>query len=563
MQINTNVSSLFASRQLGRSEASLALSLQRLSSGLRINSAKDDAAGLAISERMTTQVRGGNQAIRNANDGVSMLQTADGAMSTLAESIQRVRELAVQSANATNSPSDRRALQAEAAQLVAEITRIGQETQFNGEKLFDQSKASLGGDANKRAVIDGMKLGWLSSSESIVSEFYGIQGGGEKMYVGLSTFTDGAGQVAAFVGPPSLPGYFQEMQVDMADFTPPNLPDGGTKPLYNDRIILHEVVHAVMNSAFGAARMNALPKWFKEGSAEFIHGADERVFADTSGGTNVAAALAAFNADSVATSAGYSGGYLALRYMHQAIKGSGGSGVEDVMAYMRDNGSATLSQALTNASHGAFADLTDFNTKFNANAASVLASMNFTNTDTGAIGGFDVDSGDVKTAQSVIEWGGRGYDPNKAMDHFDVTFEDIGGAAGQRFANFHIGPNANQTLQVGIGAANAFALGIDDVDISTAAGSQVAIVHLDEALDYLNLQRANIGAQLSRFEFAIGNLATSVESVSASRSRIRDADYAAETAGLARNQILQQAGVSVLANANANPSQALALLRNL
>ena len=563
MQVATNVQSLFASRQLSRSETSLASSLQRLSSGLRINSAKDDAAGLAISERMTTQVRGGNQAIRNANDGVSMLQTAEGALSNIADTIQRIRELAVQSANATNSAGDRQALQAEAAQLVAEITRVGQETQFNGEKLFDQSTSSLGGDPNKRAVIDGMKLGWLSSSETLVSQFYGLKGRGEKMFVGVSTFTDGAGQVAAFVGPPSQPGFFQDMQVDMADFTPPNLPDGGTKPLYNDRIILHEVVHAVMNSAFGAARANALPSWFKEGSAEFIHGADERVFADTTGGTDVTAALAAFNADDVSGSAGYTGGYLALRYMHQTIKGAGGTGVEDVMAYMRDNASATLTQALANASSGAFAGLADFETKFNAAAAGVLAGMNFTNTDTGAIGGLDVDGGDIKTAESVIDWGGRGYDANRAMDGFDVTFEDIGGGAGQRYVDYQIGPNARQTLQVGIGAVNSSALGISDVDLRSAAGAQVAIVHLDEALDFLNGQRANIGAQLSRLDYAIANLQVGVETTSASRSRVRDSDYASETANLARSQILQQAGVAMLANANATPSLALTLLRNV
>ena len=135
--INTNINSLTAQRNLSMSQASLSTSLQRLSSGLRINSAKDDAAGLAISERFTTQIRGLNQAARNANDGISLAQTAEGALKASSDILQRVRELAVQSANASNSAGDRQALQAEVGQLVAELDRVSQTTEFNGSKLLD------------------------------------------------------------------------------------------------------------------------------------------------------------------------------------------------------------------------------------------------------------------------------------------------------------------------------------------------------------------------------------------------------------------------------------------
>ncbi|MDQ7970548.1 MAG: flagellin, partial [Oxalicibacterium faecigallinarum] len=134
--INTNMPSLNAQRNLTTSQNSLATSLQRLSSGLRINSAKDDAAGLAISERFTTQIRGLNQAVRNANDGISLAQTAEGAMSEIGNNLQRIRELSVQSANATNSQSDRDALNAEVKQLTAEIDRVASNTNFNGTKLL-------------------------------------------------------------------------------------------------------------------------------------------------------------------------------------------------------------------------------------------------------------------------------------------------------------------------------------------------------------------------------------------------------------------------------------------
>ncbi|MDU7589919.1 MAG: flagellin, partial [Acidovorax sp.] len=151
--INTNVASLTAQRNLGISQNSLNTSIQRLSSGLRINSAKDDAAGLAISERFTSQIRGLNQAVRNANDGISLAQTAEGALKASGEILQRVRELSVQSANATNSASDRKAIQAEVGQLLSEMDRISQTTEFNGQKLLDGSFGSatfqVGANANQ------------------------------------------------------------------------------------------------------------------------------------------------------------------------------------------------------------------------------------------------------------------------------------------------------------------------------------------------------------------------------------------------------------------------------
>ena len=139
LSINTNVASLNAQRNLNRSQGLLNQSLERLSTGLRINSAKDDAAGLAISERFTTQIRGLNQAVRNASDGISLSQTAESALGELTNNLQRIRELAVQSANATNSDSDRAALQSEVAERIAEVDRIAKQTNFNGVKVLDGS----------------------------------------------------------------------------------------------------------------------------------------------------------------------------------------------------------------------------------------------------------------------------------------------------------------------------------------------------------------------------------------------------------------------------------------
>jgi flagellin len=151
--INTNINTLTAQRNLGMNQASLSTSIARLSSGLRINSAKDDAAGLAISDRLNAQIKGLNQAVRNANDGISLAQTAEGALKASTDILQRVRELAVQSANATNSAGDRQALQAEVGQLVSELDRISQTTEFNGSKLlngtFGTQQFQVGANANQ------------------------------------------------------------------------------------------------------------------------------------------------------------------------------------------------------------------------------------------------------------------------------------------------------------------------------------------------------------------------------------------------------------------------------
>lgn len=193
LTLNTNIASLNAQRNLGTSESVLSKALQRLSSGLRINSAADDAAGLAISERMTTQIRGLSQAVRNANDGISFLQTAEGALGSVTESLQRIRELAVQAANSTNSVSDRAALQQEIAQLTQEIGRVGRTTTFNGQLIFAQTEDSVVGDSAQLAVLDGLRSGWLTAAEDLIREQFGIEASGQSIRIELTSFTDGKG----------------------------------------------------------------------------------------------------------------------------------------------------------------------------------------------------------------------------------------------------------------------------------------------------------------------------------------------------------------------------------
>ncbi len=582
MQINTNVHALSTMRHMATSSTALQASLQRLSTGARINSARDDAAGLAIADRMTSQLRGTGQAIRNMMDGVSMLQTAEGAISTVNETLQRIRELAVQAANGTNSSIDKEALQGEVNQLLAEIDRIGTTTTFNGLKIFSQSTTSIGGDANQRAVMDGMKLGWLENSEARIKQYYGIVGDGAQMDVRVTGYTDGQYGVAAYVsGNDDGTGKLTNLtlQADMADFTPANLPNGGNPPMYNDRVILHEMVHAVMGRT---VNITSLSNWFIEGAAEFIHGADERLAGDLSaidGNTGDAVtdaditALVQNIADAGGTptwsldSAHYSSGYAAVRYLHQKLKDAGEDGIKDFFTYLNQNSNtAGLDAAFehffgTGAGNPSYGEA-EFLQEFRANGLNYIKNeMDLTNGDTGAVGGLDADGGTSYSAESIITMNGSRYG-EAALEGFTLNFETLASSTPE--ANtlvFHVGYKANQTISTQVGAVGAQALGLAGLDIANL--SSVALVHIDEALEYVNSQRAEIGAQLSRFETASRSLETSNINVAAARSRIMDADFAQETANLVRNQILQQSAMAMLAQAKAVPQVALQLLRGL
>ena len=217
MTINTNIASLNGRRNLGKAQARLETAMQRLSSGLRVNSAKDDAAGLAISDRMTAQIRGMNQAARNLNDGISMLQTAEGALQEVTGLVQRGRELAVQAGNeATLSHDDKNSLQAEIEQIKQEIDRIAENTTFNGIKVLDHGEGgSIGGDPERLAVLENLKSSWLSNSEDRIQEFYGLTT--DDVDISFAFDDDDSIGAMARVGPPATvddDGRFYQSDID-------------------------------------------------------------------------------------------------------------------------------------------------------------------------------------------------------------------------------------------------------------------------------------------------------------------------------------------------------------
>jgi len=564
--INTNINAIFAQRAYNRNSSSLGTTIQRLSSGLRINSAKDDAAGLAISERMTTQIRGLTVGSRNINDGISLLQTAEGALQEVANMMQRIRELAIQAENtAVNSATDRQALQDEVNQLITEIDRIGQTTEFNGVKILNH-KTLIGPTDDASGVVDGLRRGWLAAAEDTIARFFGVQADpGASLTIKWAVPADplfGPGGALAWVTP--IPGDIQ-MTIDLQDFDNPNLPDGGDPWLYYDRIFTHEMVHATLADQIDTA----LPTFFNEGMSEFIHGADERVVGDGGiGGGLMAAANDISDGGWSSTSANYSKAYLAVRYIHGLAGGfsqdnPSQTGVGLILDDMKNG--ATFVEALNIATGKGYADVAAFIADFEANGEAYLLAngYNESNSDTGAIGGMDAENGEdyrgiVNENTTIPDFNRYEENPTNFDINWDVGTLHFAKGGSVDFYDMQVGANAFQTIQVGSVGVDTKSMLINDVDLVKLP--HMAPGAIDRALDYINSSRARLGAQMSRMESAARINASNIENTSAARSRVRDADYAMETAELTRAQILSQAATAMNSQAQAIPQLVLSLI---
>jgi flagellin len=388
LTVNTNVASLNTQRNLNTSSNSLATSLQRLSTGSRINSAKDDAAGLQIANRLTSQVNGLGVAVKNANDGISLAQTAEGALQQSTNILQRMRDLSLQSANGSNSDSERDALNSEVGQLKKELDRISNTTTFGGRKLLDgnfgTTSFQVGSAANESISVSIAEM----STDSLEGNFF--------------------------------------------------------------------------ETAFGAA-------------------------------------TAVATADGTAT-------------LTLAFSGTTPDAVLDVELKTTDS-------------------LTEITDK-------LAAAINDANLEVGV-------HKDSAGAYQVINKGDATTSTTSALT--SITFA-AGGATAAAFAT--VTPGAASTANT-----------IDDIDITDVAGAQSAVLVIDDAIKAIDAQRADLGAVQNRFDNTIANLQNISENVSAARGRIQDTDFAAETANLSKNQILQQAGTAILAQANQLPQAVLSLLQ--
>ncbi|GIX22684.1 MAG: flagellin [Gammaproteobacteria bacterium] len=503
--INTNIASLNAQRNLNRTQDALQTALQRLSSGLRINSARDDAAGLAISERFTAQIRGLNQAVRNANDGVSLAQTAEGALAEVSNLLQRMRELAIQSANSTNSASDRAALNAEVNQLKAEVDRIANTTEFNGLKLLDGTftSQSFQVGANENQTISVSVAGATSSH--------------------LANYTLDAVNATADQGSAST--------TNPGTGLPANNTVAAQTLTISGKLGSDTVSVAQGDSAFTiAAKVNAVEANTGVTATAF----NKAILSGLSADGTVTLTLGSGGSTATVSAAVTTGDLSAL-----ATEINNRSGTTGITATV-SGGTLTLEQAegkdirienFTHSTDGATIQVSA------VNAAGAAVDTETLSDDDGGGASPDTDS--------IIVTGYVSFNSNNS---FSVS-SDVDNTSGSIL---------NVAADTSVGSTQEL---LSSVDISTVDGANDALNILDAALQTIANIRADLGAIQNRFQATIANLQATSENLAAARSRIMDADFAAETANLTRAQILQQAGISILAQANVSQQAVLALLQ--
>ena len=498
--INTNVLSLNAQRNLTRTQGELATSLQRLSSGLRINRAKDDAAGLAIRERFTTQIRGLNQAVRNANDGISLAQTAEGALGELGNNLQRIRELAVQAANATNSASDRKALDQEVQQRLAEIDRVATQTAFNDQTLLDGTfgNASFQVGANVGQTIN---VTLNTSMRTISIGKTADYAGGDEYNSSISLGQQGAGvSTAAIAGDLSISvgdGSAVEIQASVTENATTGLTD---------------------SSAY--AKVKAINSSGVSGLTATAHTAVSFAFT----AIDEASYNLEINGRSIYSGVDTQASNITGQQFVEAINAN--SGATGVTATF-DSGRVTLT-----ASDGR--DI-------------IIDQNDGTDATTSGLGALAGDNNDVNTTDLDLT-AGDGTGTAKGTIRLTAADQIVVNGSPESIG-FVVG-----TLALGANALNT-------ASVTSVENANTTITRVDAALQAVSGLRSQFGAIQNRFESTIANLQSTVENLSAARSRIQDTDFAAETASLTRAQILQQAGTAILAQANSAPQSVLSLLQ--
>jgi len=478
----------------------LSTSLERLSSGLRINSAKDDAAGLAISERFTSQIRGLNQGVRNANDGISLVQTAEGALKEVSSNLQRIRELAVQSSNATNTAVDRAALQDEVTQLVAEIERVATNTKFNGIALLDGSFVSQGFQV-------GADAGETIQITSITDTNVAAIGGSYSASI-VATGTVSGGAIAA--GGMFINGI--EVGATTAD--------GFSVSTSTSALSIANAVNAVSGSTGVTA----------SASTQFV------------GSTSVVSAVGT----STGASQSFSLNGSTITYTSSSTNAATNA---NAAVTAINNATATTGVSATFVS-GAItltaADGRDITLEESANNGLVFEEL------FGAATSVGVNGSPLNTDGTVTFTSG-------SSDGFIVT------SSAANYATRTASAAQSAVLGVSTSQANTTAgsggVAIANVSVGTVSGAQATLTSVDTALQTINDSRASLGAYQNRFTSVVTNLQTASENLSASRSRIVDADFASETASMTKAQILQQSGIAMLAQANSIPQNVLALLQ--
>lgn len=599
MVINSNIMSLNAQRNLTMAQGEQNQAMERLSSGQRINSAADDAAGLAISERFTSQIRGLNQAVRNANDGISLIQTAEGALDETTNILQRMRELSIQSANGTYDDGNRATINAEVQQLITEIDRIAETTQFNGLNILDGTLGDVdiqaGAQANETIALSigatstgalggagGTIIGEAATSIDALEAITGSTG-----TAGI-TINDQA--ISSLTGEAILQDQLDSINGDVNDYgaevstlvewTSNGVGDGvlvagtdevtitvtnnfedATSFVLTDTANMDELVAKINDVAGGTLQASLNDNGNLILRAE---NAGSIAVADTNGRVDEAFGLSAAGATSTEffslvvndTSADQSG-------VKIEVSGTNATGAAVALAGigvdLNDDNGNLLSQSLTGT-----ADLSG--TTIQAGDISING-VELGELTGGTTEALTIDAA-VEAINKISDQTGVVAFESSATGTTGVSGIGLRSASGDEISiEYRDSLSTAQVTNVlnltGLQERNASegAGSIASVDVSTAAGAQRAIGIIDSALDEINSTRGDLGAINNRLDFTINNLSNVSENASASRSRIQDADFAAESAALSRAQVLQQAGTAMLAQANAAPQQVLSLLQ--
>lgn len=601
----------FMHNTMRKNQNSLSNSMQKLSSGLRIKTASDDSAGLAISEKMRGQIRGLNQASRNIQDSISLIQTAEGGLNEIQSLLQRGRELSVQASNGTLNEQDKGLISEEITQLFSEITNISRNTQFNGRNLLstggfipvnppatgevtppvDNGSGDItnppvtevpivppppaGNDEEK--IIRALQSQYLEQAEKVIQKYYGLTADGVDLTINIEDFKDGTVAYVSYGIRSDGKGVNIQMTLDKEDFLPADgFNTGKNAPIYNDRVITHELTHAVMARTMNFAE---LPYWFIEGTAEFIHGADERLNGDIywSGKASVINSIGdgtdnTWGGESI----DYSAGYVAVRYLHDRIKDAGGEGIKDVMTYLKNNQSADLDKALKSIPNGKYTGgLSAFVSDFKSKGLNYMNSMNLSNADTGAIGGLDSDGGAVKNATNVIadvnNW------KEQPLSGFNIVWNSKSNGytsymSENRVASFtatniqdtnsnlsiQVGANAGQSISFNLSNITLEGLGLNSFDIQNASSH---ITSFDNAISMVSSERSRYGSLQNRLEYSLSVASSSSTALSESESRIRDIDIAKEMMNLTKLNILSDTSNAIYAQSSQNAYAVLQLIK--
>ncbi|NOU90385.1 flagellin [Paenibacillus sp. LMG 31460] len=566
MRINHNIAAANTHRQLTGNTASASKSLEKLSSGLRINRAGDDAAGLAISEKMRAQIRGLDMSAKNAQDGISLIQTAEGALNETHSILQRMRELSDQSANGTNTAEDRGNIQKEIVQLKAEVDRIGNTTEFNTQKLLNGNLSGAGASEGANSL----------SGSQVFKQTAGTLAGVDAKAV------DASGTNVDFTKTDALVIDGKKIDVDWnkyitdADKTALQIDFSGTAMDATQSGKIRDVLERIINQAIddsgtGVAHINVTDA--TAGTFKIESGSKGN---DSAIGNNIAtdganAGLAVL-ADGSTLAAG-SGSVLdtfigaTAEMVNNVTVANGTNQVLDAVANTDKFQLSIGGHAMEITSPAAAAN-SDANTYATALAAAINAKIAAYNT----AAGFTSEEQKIKDVTVKVDNGRLNIEsPSGTIELTDVANSSVLSklgldqasreSAGSGAMTFQIGANKGQTISFSVADVRSSALGISGLDVSTATGAADALTKLDSAIKNVSSERSKMGAVQNRLEHTINNLQTASENLQGAESRIRDVDMAKEMMDFTKNNILSQAAQAMLAQANQQPQGVLQLLR--